>query len=56
MEGGHPASHADIAGLDGPQRIFNLTEGLIRRGYSDRHIRLILGGKFQRVLSESWAA
>jgi membrane dipeptidase len=56
VEGGRPARHADIAGLDGPQRIFNLTEGLIRRGYSGRDIRLILGGNFQRALSEIWAA
>ena len=51
-----PGLHLDIAGLEGPQRIFNLTEGLIRRGYSDRDIRLILGGNFQRALSEIWAA
>ena len=55
-DGGRPARHIDIAGLDGPQRIFNLTEGLMRRGYSNRDIRLILGGNFQRALSEIWAA
>ena len=54
--GGHPLRRIDIAGLDGPQRIFNLTEGLIRRGYTDRHIRLILGGNFERALAEIWAA
>ncbi len=29
-------------------------EGLIRRGYSDEHISLMLGGSFQRVLTEIW--
>ena len=56
VDGGRPPRRLDIAGLDGPRRIFNLTEGLIRRGYTDRHIRLILGGNFQRALSEIWAA
>ncbi|HXF06437.1 MAG TPA: membrane dipeptidase [Blastocatellia bacterium] len=44
----------DIEGLDHPKRIFDLTEGLIRRGYSDRHIELILGGNFARALKEIW--
>ena len=44
----------DIEGLDHPQRMFDLTEGLIRRKYSDRDIELILGGNFKRVLSEIW--
>ena len=45
----------DIEGVDHPQRIFDLTEGLIRRRYSDEEILLILGGNFQRVLSEVWS-
>jgi membrane dipeptidase len=44
----------DIAGLNNTQRIYELTEGLIRRGYSDGNIRLILGGNFQRALEEIW--
>ena len=44
----------DIEGVDHPQRMFDLTEGLIRRGYSDDDIRLVLGGNFQRVLGEIW--
>ncbi len=44
----------DIPGLDHPHRIFDLTEGLIRRRYSDENIRLILGGNFQRALTEIW--
>jgi membrane dipeptidase len=34
--------------------MFDLTEGLIRRGYSDANIQLILGGNFRRVLTQIW--
>ena len=44
----------DIEGLDHPRRMFDLTEGLIRRRYSDVEIRGILGGNFARVLAEIW--
>jgi membrane dipeptidase len=44
----------DIEGLDHPKRMFDLTEGLIRRKYSDRDIEGILGGNFKRVLSRLW--
>lgn len=44
----------DIEGLDHPKRMFDLTEGLIRRRYSDADITGILGGNFVRVLGESW--
>jgi membrane dipeptidase len=43
-----------VRGLPPARRIFDLTEGLIRRGYDDRAIELILGGNFQRVLSQIW--
>jgi membrane dipeptidase len=39
-----------IKGLDHPRRMFDLTEGFIRRGYSDQSIRLILGGNWRRVI------
>ena len=45
----------DIEGLDHPKRIFDLTEGLIRRKYSDAEIRGVLGGNFIRVLTQIWA-
>lgn len=45
----------DIEGLDHPQRMFDLTQGLIRRKYSDQHIELILGGNFKRGLSQIWS-
>jgi membrane dipeptidase len=44
----------DIEGLNHPKRMFDLTEGLIRRKYSDADIQGILGGNFKRVLSEIW--
>jgi membrane dipeptidase len=46
----------DIEGLDHPKRMFDLTEGLVRRGYGNDEIELILGGNFIRVLSEIWSA
>lgn len=44
----------DADGFDHPKRIFDLTDGLIDRGYSDDNIRLILGGNFKRVLGDIW--
>lgn len=45
----------DIDEIAHPRRMFDLTEGLIRRNYSDREIEMILGGNFQRVLANIWA-
>ncbi len=45
----------DIEGLNHPQRMFDLTEGLIRRKYSDKDIEGILGGNFKRALAQTWA-
>jgi membrane dipeptidase len=44
----------DIPGLNHPQRMFDLTEGLIRRGYSDTQIEAILGGNWRRCLADIW--
>jgi membrane dipeptidase len=44
----------DIEGLDHPKRMFDVTEALIRRGYSDPDIEGILGGNFKRVLAAIW--
>ncbi|MBI3681104.1 MAG: membrane dipeptidase [Acidobacteria bacterium] len=44
----------DIEGLNHPKRMVDLAEGLIRRKYTDEHIRGILGGNFLRVLREIW--
>lgn len=60
LKAGYKDSYAfrdkiDIEGIDHPKRMFDVTEALIRRGYSDDSIRGILGGNFARVLSEIWA-
>ncbi len=44
----------DIEGVDHPKRMFDLTEGLIRRKYTDADIHGILGGNFARVLKQIW--
>lgn len=44
----------DIEGADHPKRMFDLAEGLIERGYTDEHVRGVLGGNFARVLSQIW--
>lgn len=45
---------ADIEGLDGPLKMFNLTEELVRRNYSNENIALILGRNFERLLTTVW--
>ena len=50
------AGKITIAGLDHPKRMFDLTEGLIRRRYSDADISAILGANAVRVLTEIWRA
>ena len=44
----------DIDEIAHPRRMFDVTEGLIRRKYSDDQILMILGGNFQRVLGQIW--
>jgi membrane dipeptidase len=51
----HPTRKYDLDGIDYAMKIYDLTEGLVRRKYSSRNIELILGGNFQRALSEAWA-
>jgi membrane dipeptidase len=45
---------ADTDGFDTPLKMFNLTEELIRRKYSDANISAILGGNFLRLLTSVW--
>lgn len=45
----------DIEGFTGPQKYFDLTEALLRKGHSDADILGILGGNFQRLLKQVWA-
>jgi len=44
----------DIDNYNYAKRPFDLTEGLIRRNYSDANIQAILGGNFQRCLKQIW--
>jgi len=45
-----------VQGMQGPTRAYELTAALVRRGYTDEHIRLILGGNWVRVLKQIWGA
>ena len=59
LRAGYKGSYAfrekiDVEGLDHPKRMFDLTEGLIRRKYSGADIEGILGGNFERVLTQIW--
>jgi len=45
----------DIEGLAQTDRIYAISAGLLRRGYSDQDVSAVLGGNFSRVFKESWA-
>ncbi len=51
-----PKKRFDLDGIDYSQKIFDLTEGLLRRNYSAANIELILGGNFQRALASIWSS
>jgi membrane dipeptidase len=51
-----PQKRYDLDGIDYSRKIFELTEGLVRRRYSPSSIELILGGNFLRALSSIWSA
>ena len=51
-----PMRRYDLDGVHYPKKIFDFTEGLVRRGYTRENIVLILGKNFQRALGEIWAA
>jgi membrane dipeptidase len=44
----------DIDGFNHPKKVYDLTEVLIRRKYSDANIEAILGGNFRRLLGATW--
>jgi microsomal dipeptidase-like Zn-dependent dipeptidase len=46
----------DVECLNHPKKMYDVTEALIRRGYSDDSIRAVLGENFRRVLGEIWAS
>lgn len=59
LRAGYKSSYAfrdkiDTDGFNHPRKTYDLTEVLIRRGYSDEHIRKILGGNFRRLLGQTW--
>ena len=46
----------DIEGFDHPRKIFTLTDEMLRRGWKDADVTLVLGGNFRRLLGEVWSA
>jgi membrane dipeptidase len=59
LKSGYKSSYAfrdkiDIEGVDHPKRMYDLTDGLIRRKYTDDQLIGILGGNFARVLKQIW--
>lgn len=59
LKAGYKASYAfrdriDIDGFRGPRKMFDLTDELIRRNYSNENIKAILGGNFRRLLGATW--
>lgn len=45
-----------VEALSGGDRFYVLTEAMLRRGYTPEHVRLVLGGNWQRVLGQIWPA
>jgi membrane dipeptidase len=45
-----------VKGMQGPTRMYELTAALVRRGYTDEQIRLVIGGNWARVLKDIWQA
>jgi membrane dipeptidase len=45
-----------VQGMQGPKRMYELTAALVRRGYTDEHVRLVIGGNWARVLGTIWKA
>jgi membrane dipeptidase len=61
LKAAYKASYAfrekiDVDGYDHPRKIYDLTEELIRRKYSDANIAAVLGGNFRRLLGEIWGS
>jgi len=52
----HSQRRFDLDGIDYKRKIYDLTEGLVRRNYSSRNIELILGANFERALSQIWTS
>jgi len=41
-------------GIDMPEKLWNLTAGLVKRGYSEEDIRGILGRNMMRIFETVW--
>ena len=59
LRGSYKASYGfrdkiDIEGFDHPKKVFDLTEALFRRGYSEQNVIAVLGGNFRRLLGSTW--
>lgn len=47
---------SDLDGMQYTKKIYDVTEGLVRRNYPRQDIELILGGNFRRALAAIWSA
>jgi membrane dipeptidase len=59
IKSGYKSSYAfrdkiDTDGFNNPDKMFSLTDALLRRGYSEANIVAILGGNFRRLLATAW--
>ncbi|MBL8269422.1 dipeptidase [Steroidobacter sp.] len=59
LRGSYKASYGfrdkiDIEGFDHPKKVFDLTEAMFRRGYSEQNVVAVLGGNFRRLLGTTW--
>ena len=53
---GLPRPFYAIRGLEPVERVYQIADGLLRRGYSTRDVELVLGGNFLRALAAIWPA
>lgn len=51
---GRPNPTYAIRGMAPRARVFQLADGLLRRGYSAQDVALVLGGNFRRALTQIW--
>jgi membrane dipeptidase len=61
IKSGYKSSYAfrdkiDTDGFNNPDKMFSLTDALLRRGYSEANIIAVLGGNFRRLLGTVWSA
>ncbi|HYP08385.1 MAG TPA: membrane dipeptidase [Bryobacteraceae bacterium] len=52
VDEGRPLPHLEVQGLRQSRRVFDLTAGFVRRGYSNAAIEAILGRNFQSALNK----